>query len=62
MVKRNCVDFFKPGKPGDDVSVPIPLLDGGRGDPQNIKGVKYVSMDLLFSLLDYLPRRFLHAR
>ena len=27
MVKRNRVDFFKPGKPGDDVAVPIPLLD-----------------------------------
>ena len=26
---------FKPGKPRDGVAVPIPLLDRGRGDPQN---------------------------
>ena len=38
MVNRSRVDF-KPGEPGDNVAVPIPLADRGRGDPRNIGGV-----------------------
>lgn len=37
-MKRSQVDF-KPGKPGDNVAVPIPLLDHSRGEPQNILGM-----------------------
>ncbi|KAI6655720.1 hypothetical protein LOD99_1862 [Oopsacas minuta] len=38
MVQR-CHIQFKPGCPGDNVAVPIPSVDRGRGDPRNIQGV-----------------------
>ena len=38
MVKRTCVDL-KAGVTGDNVAVPVPLVDRGRGDPWNILGV-----------------------
>ena len=38
MVKRTRVDL-KAGVAGDNVAVPIPLVDRGRGDPRNILGV-----------------------
>ena len=36
MVKTLCVDL-KPGKVGDNVAIPIPMVD--RGYPRNILGV-----------------------
>jgi len=44
MVKHSRLDF-KVGEPGDNVAVPIPAVDRGRGDPRNILGV-IVSRDL----------------
>lgn len=38
MVKRSRIDL-KAGKVGDNVAVPIPMVDRGRGDPRNIIGV-----------------------
>ena len=38
MVKRSRVDL-QAGAIGDNVAVPIPLVDRGRGDPRNILGV-----------------------
>jgi len=38
VVKRTCVDL-KAGVTGDNVAVPVPLVDRGRGDPWNILGV-----------------------
>jgi len=38
VVKRTRVDL-KAGVAGDNVAVPIPLVDRGRSDPQNILGV-----------------------
>lgn len=38
MVKRSRVDF-KSGEVGDNVAVPVPLVDRGRGDARNILGV-----------------------
>lgn len=38
MVKRSKVEM-KAGDLGDNVAVPIPLVDRGRGDPRNILGV-----------------------
>ena len=38
MVKRARVEL-KAGEPGDNVAVPIPLVDRGRCDPRNILGV-----------------------
>ena len=38
MVNRGRVDF-KHGEPGDNLAVPIPQVDSGRGDPLNIVGV-----------------------
>ncbi|KAK7111892.1 hypothetical protein V1264_011445 [Littorina saxatilis] len=38
MVKRSRVDL-KAGEVGDNVAVPVPLVDRGRGDPRNILGV-----------------------
>ena len=38
MVKRSRIDL-QPGQPGDNVAVPIPSVDRGRGDPRNILGV-----------------------
>ena len=38
MVKRSRVQHV-PGNIGDNVTVPIPLVDRGRGDPRNIIGV-----------------------
>lgn len=38
MVKRSRV-VHAPGHPGDNVTVPIPMVDRGRGDPRNIMGV-----------------------
>ena len=38
MVKRSRVDF-KCGEIGDNVAVPVPMVDRGRGDARNILGV-----------------------
>jgi len=38
MIKRSRV-LHQAGNPGDNVTVPIPLVDRGRGDPRNIMGV-----------------------
>ena len=38
MVKRSRVDL-KSGEVGDNVAIPIPMVDRGRGDPRNILGV-----------------------
>jgi len=38
MVKRSRI-INKPGDPGDNVTIPIPLVDRGRGDARNIMGV-----------------------
>ena len=38
MVKRARIDL-KVGEAGDNVAVPIPMVDRGRGDPRNILGV-----------------------
>ena len=38
MVKRSKVDLKK-GEEGDNVAIPIPMVDRGRGDPRNILGV-----------------------
>jgi len=38
MVKRSRVEMVA-GKVGDNVAVPIPLVDRGRGDPRNILGI-----------------------
>ncbi|KAL8561907.1 hypothetical protein ACOMHN_046697 [Nucella lapillus] len=35
MVKRSRLDLGH-GQRGDNVAIPIPLVDRGRGDPQNI--------------------------
>ena len=37
MIKRSRIDLAH-GHPGDNVAVPIPLVDRGRGDPRNILG------------------------
>lgn len=44
VVKRTRVEL-KAGVAGDNVAVPIPLVDRGRGDPRNILGV-IVNRDL----------------
>ena len=44
MVKRTRVEL-KAGVAGDNVAVPISLVDRGRGDPRNILGV-IVNRDL----------------
>ncbi|XP_047478501.1 uncharacterized protein LOC125031659 [Penaeus chinensis] len=38
MVKRSRIDF-KAMEEGDNVTVPIPMMGRGRGDPRNILGV-----------------------
>jgi hypothetical protein len=38
MLKRSRV-LHAPGEPDDNVTVPVPLVDRGRGDPRNIIGV-----------------------
>ena len=38
MLKRSRIDH-KAGDPGDNVTVPVPLVDRGRGDTRNIMGV-----------------------
>ena len=38
MTKRSRLQFV-PGNVGDTVTIPIPLVDRGRGDPRNILGV-----------------------
>ena len=38
MVKRSRI-VNSAGNPGDNVTVPIPLVDRGRGDPRNIMGI-----------------------
>lgn len=38
MIKRSRV-LHQAGNPGDNVTVSIPLVDRGRGDPRNIMGV-----------------------
>ena len=37
MVKRSRLEHVA-GDVGDNVTVPIPLVDRGRGDPRNILG------------------------
>ncbi|XP_047485906.1 KRAB-A domain-containing protein 2-like [Penaeus chinensis] len=44
IVKCSHLDF-KVGEPGDNVAVPIPAVDRGRGDPRNILSI-IVSRDL----------------
>ena len=34
-----CTPFLKAGNSGDNIIIPIPLVDRGRGDPRNIMGV-----------------------
>jgi len=38
MIKRSRLENV-PGKVGDNITIPIPLVDRGRGDPRNIVGV-----------------------
>ena len=38
MVKRSRLEHVA-GNPGDNVIIPIPLVDRGKGDPRNIMGV-----------------------
>ena len=38
MVKHSCIDL-KAGEAGDNVAVPIPMVDRGRSDPRYILGV-----------------------
>ncbi|XP_041365670.1 uncharacterized protein LOC121380767 [Gigantopelta aegis] len=38
MVKRSRLEHV-PGNPGDNVTIPIPFVDRGKGDPRNIMGV-----------------------
>ncbi|MPD01521.1 hypothetical protein E2C01_097053 [Portunus trituberculatus] len=38
MVKRSRLDL-KLGEEADNVAVPIPAVDRGRGDPRNILGI-----------------------
>jgi len=38
MVKRSRVEHVT-GHPLDNVTIPTPLVDRGRGDPRNIMGV-----------------------
>ena len=38
MLKRSRQEQVA-GNPGDNVIIPIPLVDRGRGDPRNIMGV-----------------------
>ncbi|GFR60020.1 Krab-a domain-containing protein 2-like protein [Elysia marginata] len=38
MVKRSRTELA-PGQKGDNVAIPIPLVDRGRGDPRNILNV-----------------------
>ena len=38
MVKRSRLENI-PGKLGDNVTVPVPLVDRGRGDARNIMGI-----------------------
>ena len=38
MVKDSRIDL-KAGEAGDNVAVPIPMVDRGRGDPRYILGV-----------------------
>ena len=38
MVKRSRLEHVA-GNPGDNVIIPIPLVDRGKGDPCNIMGV-----------------------
>ncbi|KAK6195883.1 hypothetical protein SNE40_001219 [Patella caerulea] len=38
MVKRSRLEHVA-GNPGDNVTIPIPLVDRGKGDPRNIMGV-----------------------
>ncbi|XP_046560064.1 uncharacterized protein LOC124269094 [Haliotis rubra] len=38
MVKRSRLEHVA-GNPGDNVTIPIPLVDRGKGEPRNIMGV-----------------------
>lgn len=38
MVKRSHLEHV-PGNPGDNVTIPIPLVDRWKGDPRNVIGV-----------------------
>jgi len=35
----NMFHHLKSGKVGENVAIPIPMVDRGRGDPRNILGV-----------------------
>ena len=37
MVKRSHLEHV-PGNPGDNVTIPIPLVDRRKGDPRNVIG------------------------
>ena len=38
MVKRSRIEH-KAGNPGENVTIPIPMVDRGRGDPRNLIGI-----------------------
>jgi len=38
MVKRSRLEHAA-GNPGDNVTLPVALVDRGRGDPRNIMGI-----------------------
>ena len=38
MIKRSRI-INVPANPGDNVTVPVPLVDRGRGDPRNLLGI-----------------------
>jgi len=38
MVKRSRIEH-KAGNPGENVTIPIPMVDRGRGDPRNLMGI-----------------------
>ena len=46
MVKRSRLELVS-GQIGDNVAVPIPLVDRGRGDPRNILGISHVQRGVL---------------
>lgn len=52
MVKRSRIDL-KVGEVGDNVDVPITMVDRGRGDPKNIIGVITDQEELKMTCTEY---------
>ena len=50
MVKRSRLELVS-GQIGDNVAVPIPLVDRGRGDPRNILGIVMDHNDYFYSFI-----------